>query len=198
MPDPESPEAPAPGEVTALLRAWQAGDRSALERLMPMVYDNLRRLAASHMRGERPDHTLQPTALVHEAFLRMMDRRADWQNRRHFFAVAAQSMRRVAVDHARARVSRKRGGKGAVRVDLTAVAEAAAVEPQSVDVLALDQALTELERLDPQQARLVELRFFAGLSIEECAESLGVSEVTVWRQWRLAKAFLFRELAGQP
>ena len=197
MSDPENPGPSEPGEVTVLLRAWQAGDRSALDRLMPMVYQNLKRLAARHMRGERPDHTLQPTALVHEAFLRMMNRRADWQSRRHFFAVAAQSMRRVAVDYARARVSRKRGGK-AVHVDLTAVAEAAAVEPQSVDVLALDQALTELERLDPQQARLVELRFFAGFSIEECAETLGVSEVTVWRQWRLAKAFLFRELTGAP
>lgn len=191
----ESPADPAPGEVTALLRAWQAGDATALDRLLPVVYRGLKQLAARQMRGERSDHTLQPTALVNEAFLRLMDRRADWQSRAHFFAAAAQAMRRVAVDHARARHRRKRGGK-AVRVDLTAVAEAAAIEPASVDVLALDEALSRLERLDPDQARLVELRFFAGMSVEECAETLGVAPVTVWRQWRLAKAFLFRELSG--
>jgi RNA polymerase sigma factor (TIGR02999 family) len=191
----EPPNESAPGDVTLLLRAWQAGDASALDKLLPVVYQGLRRLASQQMRGERANHTLEPTALVHEAFLRLTDRRADWQNRRHFFAVAAQTMRRVAVDYARARVRRKRGGN-AVRVDLTAAVEQASVEPRSADVLDLDRALQRLESLDPQQAQLVELRFFAGLSIEECAETLGVSPVTVWRQWRLAKAFLFRELSG--
>lgn len=196
MSDSEGPAETAPGEVTVLLRAWQAGDASALDRLLPVVYRGLKQIAARQMRGERSDHTLQPTALVHEAFLRLVDRRSDWQSRSHFYAAAAQAMRRVAVDHARARSRNKRGGK-AVRVDLTAVAEAASVEPASADVLALDEALSRLEKLDPQQARLVELRFFAGMSVEECAESLGVSPVTVWRQWRLAKAFLYRELAGE-
>lgn len=197
MSDNEGSSGRSPGEVTALLRAWQAGDSSALDRLLPVVYRGLKQIAARQMRGERSDHTLQPTALVHEAFLRLVDRRSDWQSRQHFFAAAAQAMRRVAVDHARTRQRHKRGGK-AVRVDLTGVAEEAAVQPESVDVLALDQALERLERLDAQQARLVELRFFAGMSVEECAETLGVAPVTVWRQWRLAKAFLYRELSGQP
>lgn len=180
--------------MTLLLHAWRAGDPSALDRLVPMVYQQLRRLAAQHMRGERAGHTLQPTALVHEAFLRLTDRRADWQSRQHFFAVAAQTMRRVAVDSARARITHKRGGK-TVRVDLTAVEDLAA-EAGSVDVLALEQALSRLEQMDAQQARIVELRFYAGLSIEESAQALGISEATVWRDWRSAKAWLFRELSS--
>ena len=187
-------QAPPPGEVTALLQAWRGGDAAALERLIPLVYEELRRLAAQRLRGERHAPTLQPTALVHEAFLRLVDRKADWQNRGHFFAVAAQTMRRVAVDHARARLSQKRGA-GAVRVDLTGVVEPA-VEPPSVDLMALDVALSRLEAMDPQQARIVELRFFTGLSIEETAAALGISDSTVQRDWRTAKLWLFRELAG--
>lgn len=194
-PDGEPLAPPAPGEVTALLIAWRGGDAAALERLMPLVYAELRRLAAQRLRGERNAPTLQPTVLVHEAFLRLVDRRSPWQNRAHFFAVAARTMRRVAVDHARSRLRQKRGG-GALRVDLTGVAEAAAVEPPSVDVLALDEALDRLEARDPQQARVVELRFFTGLSEEETAEALGISRSTVQRDWHFARLWLLRELGG--
>ncbi len=186
-------EPAAPGAVTALLHAWRGGDQGALERLLPQVYDELRRLA--HLRLRRPgrDCTLQPTALVHEAFLRLVGHDVDWQSRAHFFALASQVMRRVAVDAWRARAAQKRGG-GKVTVELTAVAEAA-VEPRSVDLMALDDALTRLEAVSPLQARVVELRYFAGLSLEEAAAVLERSRASVFRDWRAAKAWLFSQLA---
>lgn len=179
-------------DVTALLKDWSGGDRQALERLMPLVYGELRKLAASYLRVERPDHTLQPTALVHEAFLRLVDQRSvDWANRAHFFGIAAQMMRRILVDHARKR--------HAVKRDATSYRVVAAVagEPESdsgPELLALDRALGGLERLDPRQARIVELRFFAGLTVEETAVVAGISTATVKREWRTARAWLKREI----
>ena len=185
-------EKPSGQEVTALLREWSAGDRGALERLMPLVYGELRQLAASHLRSERGDHTLQPTALVHEAYLRLVGQRSvSWANRAHFFGIAAQMMRRVLVDHARRRLAAKRS-PGTLRIDLGE--ETAAAPDRMPELLALDRALTELERLDPRQARVVELRFFAGLSVEETAEVAGVSSATVKREWRTARAFLRHEI----
>ena len=185
-------EKPSGQEVTALLREWSAGDRGALERLMPLVYGELRQLAASHLRSERGDHTLQPTALVHEAYLRLVGQRSvSWANRAHFFGIAAQMMRRVLVDHARRRLAAKRS-PGTLRIDLGE--ETAAAPDRAPELLALDRALTELERLDPRQARVVELRFFAGLSVEETAEVAGVSTATVKREWRTARAFLRHEI----
>lgn len=180
-------------DVTALLKDWSGGDRQALERLMPLVYDELRKLASSYLRVERPDHTLQPTALVHEAFLRLVDQRSvDWANRAHFFGIAAQMMRRILVDHARKRHAAKRDASQ-YRVD-TLMAD----EPESdqgPELLALDRALGGLEQLDPRQARIVELRFFAGLSVEETAEVVAISTATVKREWRTARAWLKREIA---
>jgi RNA polymerase sigma factor (TIGR02999 family) len=185
-------EKPSSQEVTALLKEWSAGDRGALERLMPLVYGELRQLAASHLRSERGDHTLQPTALVHEAYLRLIGQRSvTWANRAHFFGIAAQMMRRVLVDHARRRLAAKRS-PGTLYVDLGE--EVAAAPDRAPELLALDRALTELERLDPRQARVVELRFFAGLSVEETAEVAGVSTATVKREWRTARAFLRHEI----
>jgi RNA polymerase sigma factor (TIGR02999 family) len=183
-----------PDEVTRLLVAWRDGQPGALDRLIPLVYDELRRQARRQLRQERAGHTLQPTALVHEAFLRLVGQSAQWQNRRHFFAVASQAMRRVLVDHARARDAAKRGD-GATRVTL----DDAAVEgrPAEVDVLALDEVLGRLEQLDPRQARVVELRYFGGLSAPEAAEALEVSLATVNRDWAMARAWLFRELGGR-
>ena len=186
-------------EVTALLRDWSGGDRDALERLMPLVYQELRRLAASYLRVERPDHTLQPTALVHEAYLRLVDQRGvSWQNRAHFFGIAAQMMRRILVDHARRRQAAKRDAT-ALRVQaMSAEGEEASV--RDPELLALDQALCGLESLDARQARIVELRFFGGLTVEETAEVAGVSPATVKREWRTARAWLAREIrpAGAP
>ena len=186
-------------EVTALLRDWSGGDRDALERLMPLVYQELRRLAASYLRVERPDHTLQPTALVHEAYLRLVDQRGvSWQNRAHFFGIAAQMMRRILVDHARRRQAAKRDAT-ALRVQaMSAEGEEASV--RDPELLALDQALCGLESLDARQARIVELRFFGGLNVEETAEVAGVSSATVKREWRTARAWLAREIrpAGAP
>ncbi|HEY2796419.1 MAG TPA: sigma-70 family RNA polymerase sigma factor [Thermoanaerobaculia bacterium] len=177
-------------QVTALLRDWSGGDRAALERLMPLVYQELRRLAASYLRVERPDHTLQPTALVHEAYLRMVDQRGvNWQNRAHFFGIAAQMMRRILVDHARRRQAAKRDA-AALRLQTTGE-EAAGRDPE---LLALDQALCGLESLDARQARIVELRFFGGLTVEETAEVAGISPATVKREWRTARAWLAREI----
>lgn len=185
-------EKPSGQEVTALLREWSAGDRGALERLIPLVYGELRRLAASHLRSERGNHTLQPTALVHEAYLRIVGQRSvSWANRAHFFGIAAQMMRRVLVDHARKRQAAKRS-PGTLCVDL---GEAGVEEGSPApELLALDRALTELEKLDPRQARVVELRFFAGLSVEETAEVAGISPATVKREWRTARAFLRHEV----
>jgi RNA polymerase sigma factor (TIGR02999 family) len=184
---------PAQGEVTRLLLAWNQGDQSAIERLMPLVYDELRRLAERHFRRERVGHTLQPTAVVHEAYFRLVDQtRVTWKNRGHFFAVASQAMRRILVDYARARAADKRGG-GEKRVTLAAVE--AALEPSGeLDLLALDEALTRLKGLDGAQAQIVELRFFGGLSIEETAEALETSPSSIKREFRSAKAWLYREL----
>ena len=159
---------------------------------MPLVYEELRRQAARQLRRERADHTLRPTALVHEAYLRLLGQdRAQWQNRAQFYAVAARIMRRVLVDHARQRAAHKRAGSWC-RVSL--VEGLAALPAMDVDVLALDRALEELARLDPQRARVVELRFFGGLTLDEAAEALGVSPATVTRSWRMARAWLFRRL----
>jgi RNA polymerase sigma-70 factor (ECF subfamily) len=185
------PASAAP-DVTRLLLAWRRGDRAALEELAPLVYAELRRLAHRQMRRERPGHTLQTTALVNETYLRLVDsKRVRWQNRVHFFAVCAQLMRRILVDHARARRSLKRGGK-AVHVTL----EDAPVgsPPPDEDLLALDEALTRLAAIDMRKSRVVELRHFGGLSVEETAEALGVSTDTVMRDWKMAKLWLLREL----
>ncbi len=182
------------GQVTELLRAWSGGNSKAAERLFPLLYDELRLLAQRQLRRERSDHTLQPTALVHEAFLKMVDQREGaLKNRMQFFALAAQAMRRVLLDHARAHVAAKRAG-GWERVSLNE--DAAAGGPRELDVIALDGALEELKAMDPEKVRLVELRFFAGLSVDEAAELLGVSPATLARQWRLVKAWLFRRLDG--
>lgn len=186
-------EKPSGQEVTALLREWSAGDRGALERLMPLVYEELRKLAASHLKSERGNHTLQPTALVHEAYLRLVGQRSvSWASRAHFYGIAARMMRRVLVDHARKRQAAKRS-PGTLFLDLAE--EAAAPSPERMpELLVLDRALTELERLDPRQARVVELRFFAGLSVEETAEVAGISTATVKREWKTARAFLRHEI----
>jgi len=187
---------PAPPEhnVTALLRAWAAGDARASDSLVELVYDELRRQARLALRGEHEGHTLQPTALVHEAWLRLGDQRdAHWESRTQFFAVAAQTMRRVLLDHARARGALKRGG-GAEQVALTDSAAVTDTPIDTVDLIALDDALTRLAAMDPQKARLVDLRYFAGLSIPEAAEVLGVSTATVTREWAVARAWLRREL----
>lgn len=185
--------APGPGQVTDLLSAWTGGDASALERLIPIVYGELRAIAGLVFRRERGDHTLQPTAVVHEAFLKLAGGDVPFRDRVHFFAVAAQAMRQVLVDHARARVAAKRGG-GATRIELGEV-PAGGADRALADVLAVDQALERLAALDADQARIVELRYFGGLTVEETAEVLGVSAPTVKRDWRLARAFLARELA---
>jgi RNA polymerase sigma factor (TIGR02999 family) len=180
--------------VTELLHRWNQGDREAMDRLMPIVYDELRRLAAGYLKGERPGHTLQPTALVHEAYLRLVRQdRVEWQNRAHFFGIAARMMRRVLVDHARRRQAEKRDS-GGFRLTIQ-VGEALEV-PRDPELLELDQALGRLERLDAEQARVVELRFFGGLTVEETATVLGISTATVKREWRTAKAFLRTEIAA--
>jgi RNA polymerase sigma factor (TIGR02999 family) len=193
-----APEIPAPaGEVTRLLREWSAGDRNALERLLPLVYDELRRCAGAYLRRERAGHTLQPTALVHEAYLKLVGgETVAWKDRAHFFGVAARAMRQVLVDHARARNTAKRG-EGQVLVALEA-ASGAATPPRNLDLLDLDRALSKLAGLDERQSRLVELRLFAGLTIEESAEVLRVSHATVSREWKHAEAWLQREMTGVP
>jgi RNA polymerase sigma factor (TIGR02999 family) len=181
------------GEVSALLRAWSDGDRSALEKLTPIVYDELHRLARYYMNGERTGHSLQTTALVNEAYVRLTDyKRMRWENRAHFFAVSAQLMRRILVDHAR-RHNLKRGA-GVQRVSLE---DTAVVGERSEDLVVLDDALQALARFDSRKAQVVELRFFGGLSVEETAEVLKVSPVTVMRDWSAARAWLYRELSGQ-
>jgi RNA polymerase sigma factor (TIGR02999 family) len=183
---------PSPQEITQLLVDWSNGDEQALERLMPLVYQELHRLAHRHFGRERAGHTLQTTALVHEAYMRMIDQReVHWQNRLHFFAVAAQMMRRILVDYARTRRFAKRGG-GAQHVSID---EAMVVsDERAADVVALDEALTSLAEFDQRKSKMVELRFFGGLSIEETAEALDVSPGTVMRDWTLAKAWLQREI----
>jgi RNA polymerase sigma factor (TIGR02999 family) len=183
----------APADVTRLLKDWSNGQEQALDRLVPHIHSELRKLAASYMRRERQDHTLQPTALVNEAFLKLIDQRAvKWQNRAHFFGIAAQAMRRILVDHARAHAAGKRGdGARTLPLDDAAQIGGGTV---NIDVLALDEALTRLAAIDPQQSRVVELRFFGGLTMEETAEVMRISPATVGREWRMAKAWLFAEL----
>jgi RNA polymerase sigma factor (TIGR02999 family) len=188
------PGAPLPDDLTRLLLAWRDGEPGAIDRLAPLVYDELRRQARLQLRGERAGHTLQPTALVHEAFLRLVGQsRAQWQNREQFFAVASRAMRRVLVDHARARMAAKRGdGQTFVVLDDARAPSA----PPGVDALALDQALDRLAGIDPRQARVVELRYFGGLTAPETAAALDVSLATVNRDWAMARAWLFREIGG--
>jgi RNA polymerase sigma factor (TIGR02999 family) len=184
-----------PAEVTELLRRWSGGDVSARESLVPLVYDELRRLARYYLAGQRSDHTLQSTAIVHEAYLRLAGRdNVHWENRRHFFAVAAQLMRRILVDHARKRNAAKRGGS-----QLTLLVDEA-VEPSSrreLDLVALDDALKALAELDERQSRIVELRFFGGLSIEDTSRLLEISPATVKREWSTARAWLYEEISGR-
>ncbi len=179
-------------EVTRLLVQWTDGDPKALEELLPLVYDELRRLARSYLHRERSDHTLQSTALVHEAYIRLIDQNVSWQSRAHFFGIAAQMMRRILVDHARAKNASKRGD-GICRVTLDE--EIIGAGQRDVDVLALDEALDKLAKLDPQQSRIVELKFFGGLSIEDTSAILKISPATVKRDWAMAKAWLFREMS---
>jgi RNA polymerase sigma factor (TIGR02999 family) len=183
---------PSTQEITQLLIAWDKGDAGALEQLMPLVHRELHRLARHYMAGERPGHILQTTALINEAYLRLIDwKNIGWQNRSHFFGLAARMMRHILVDFARAQQREKREGDRL----LVSLSEAANVcEEQSADLVALDDALQDLEKLDPRQARVVELRFFAGLSLEETAAALKVSVGTVRRDWSLAEAWLYREL----
>jgi RNA polymerase sigma factor (TIGR02999 family) len=183
--------ATSPQMVTQLLLNWNQGDQAALDKLMPIVYDELRRLARHYLGRERGDHTLQASALVHEAYLRLVDQSVSWQNRAHFFGIAARLMRQILVDHARRRQFAKRGG-GQLRVSLTKAGNVS--YEQSPDFVALDEALTELAGLDAQQSQIVELRYFGGLTIEETAEVLGVSTDTVKRKWNVARAWLRQEL----
>ena len=180
-------------DVTTLLVEWSGGNHNALEELTPLVYDQLRLLAARALRGERPGHTLQSTALVHEAYLKLIDQnRVQWHDREHFFAVAAQIIRRILVNYARGRKAHKRGGGQAMIALDDSITP---VQGRDVDMVALDDALETLAKMDPQQARIVELRFFGGVSIEGTARMLGVSASTVTRDWNLARAWLKRELA---
>ena len=183
---------PNPPDVTQLLKAWGGGDQQALNELMPAVYAEIRKLAGSYLRRERPDHTLQATALVNEAYLRLVDQRSvQWQNRAHFFGIAAQIMRRILVDHARMQKAEKRGS-GQTPLVLDEALEIAA--DRQLDFVALDDALKTLAELDPRQAQIVELRFFGGLSIEETAEVAQLSPATIKREWAGARAWLRREL----
>lgn len=186
---------PPTHELTQLLIAWSDGDRAALEKLTPLVYEELRRLAHSYMSRERKGHTLQTTALVHEAYLRLFNREEiHWQNRAHFFAIAAQLMRRILVDHARSNASQKRGGQ-AQKVSLD---EAAVIsQERGSEVIALDEALKGLAVIDPQQSSIVELRFFGGLSVDETAEVLSLSPATIKREWSSAKLWLHREISKE-
>ena len=184
---------PASSDVTALLIEWSHGDEAALERLLPLIYDECRRIASRQLRREDRDHTLDPTALVHEAYLRLVDqRRSTWENRAQFFGVVGQVMRRILVDYARARHAQKRGG-GAVLVSLDVAADQSD-DARVADVLAIDEALERLAVQDPDQVRIIELRFFAGLTVEETARVVGRSPRTIKREWSLAKAWLYREL----
>ncbi len=186
---------PSQADVTQLLVSWGNGDQQALERLIPLVYGELHRLADRYLRRERPGHTLQSTALVHEAWMKMIDQRnVHWQNRAHFFGVAAQMIRRILVDYARNRHAEKRGGH-AYKLSLDDAIEMP--KQRDLDLVVLDDALEGLAKVDPQQSRIVELRFFAGLSIEETAEVLRISPATVKRDWVSAKAWLYREMGGR-
>jgi RNA polymerase sigma factor (TIGR02999 family) len=183
-------------DITALLLEWGKGNHDALQELTPLVYDQLRHLAAGALRRERPGHTLQSTALVHEAYLKLIDQqRVRWQDRDHFFAIAAKIIRRILVTHARGRNAVKRGGANVV---ITLDESITPVHGPDVDLVSLDEALESLARMDPQQGKIVELRFFGGLSIESTAQVLGISDSTVKREWNLARAWLKRELTRIP
>jgi len=193
LPGDDEAQKPPCGEVSGLLRAWGDGDRDALDRLTPVVYDELRRLARRYMRGERPGHSLQTTALVNEAYMRLVDYKSmQWQNRAHFFAVSAQLMRRILVEHARRHNLKRGGGVQHVSLEETAIVD----DDRPADLVALDDAMNALARIDPRKVQVVEMRFFGGLSVEETAEVLKVSPVTVMRDWSTAKAWLYRELTG--
>ena len=181
---------PRPGEVTRLLESWSGGRKDALNELVPIIHDELRALAAAFLRRERPGHTLQPTALVHEAYLRLVDQsNVECRNRTQFFGIAANLMRQILVDHARRRLAVKRGGRNQVSIE-----EADGVVHQHRALVELDEALERLAKLDPRQSRIVELRFFVGLTAEQIGEVLGISAVTVQRDWRIARAVLHHEL----
>ena len=177
--------------VTQLLLAWAQGDEAARDELIPLVYESLRRIARHHLRGERPSHTLQTTALINEAYLKLIEQSVSWQSRAHFFGIAARLMRQIMVDYARARLRLKRGGDRE-RISLAAAEEG---HEQSADLLALDEALESLDQVDPERGRIVELRFFGGVTLEETAQVMGVSTPTVERGWRAARAWLQTELA---
>jgi RNA polymerase sigma factor (TIGR02999 family) len=181
------------GRVTQLLVRWREGDQEALDKLMPLVYDELRRLAQHYLRRERADHTLQSTALVHEAYVRLVGKGSPpWQSRAHFFGIAARLMRQILVEHARAHQAAKRGGNS---FKLTLDDAAALAQPANLDLVSLDDALKKLSSLDARQSRIVELRFFAGLTIEDAAEVMEISPATVAREWTIARAWLHREIA---
>ena len=182
---------PPPQEVSQLLVAWGEGDRSALDKLLPLVEGELHRLAHRYMSHERQDHTLQTTALVNEAYLKLIDQQVDWQNRAHFFGIAAQIMRRILIDHARKHMGPKYGGGKTISLDDVAVVS----DERAAELVALDEALTTLEKLDERKSKVVQLRYFGGLSVEETAAVLGVSGETIRREWLRAKAFLHRELS---
>lgn len=184
-------------DITELLREWREGSANALDELMPLVYDELRQLAGHYLSRERANHTLQTTALVHEAYVKLAGQKhVHWQNRAHFFGIAAQCMRRILVDHARHAGRSKRGGD-VRKVSLHDMAVDPPAPVSDIDVLALDRALTALEAIDRDQGRLVELRYFGGMTIEETADAMGMSPATVKREWAVAKAWLFRELSGR-
>ncbi len=181
-------------DITQILQEWSDGKREALNELLPLVYDELRRQASRYLRRERQDHTLQTTALINEAYLKLVDQKnVKWQNRAHFFAIAAQAMRRILVDYARAKHREKRGGD-AQKISLEEITMIAVEENKSVDLIALDEALTRLAKMDEQKSRIVELRYFSGLNVEETAEVMSISRNTVERHWTMAKAWLHREL----
>ena len=184
------------GDITMLLRSVSSGDRSDLDRLMGAIYDDMRRIAGVHLRDERRDHTIDPTALIHEVYLKLVDQRAArWNDRAHFFAFASQVIRRILIDHARARATHKRGG-GFIRVPLAE--QDARTDGPDIDLLALDEALEDLAALDERQARIVELRFFGGCTLEEIAALLGIGRRTVDRDWTAAKAWLYLRLSDAP
>ena len=186
----------SPNQISHLLHAWSGGNREALDDLLPLVYDELHRQAHRFLRRERQNHTLQTTALIHEAYLKLVEQtRISWQNREHFFAISANLMRRILVNYANARQRKKRGGS-AENVDLDE-SILIAVTKTDVDLLGLDEALTRLGKMDKQQEKIVELRYFSGLTIEETAEALGVSPATIKRDWKMTKAWLHRELSGR-
>ena len=192
-------EPPSPAEITRILHEWQAGSREAFDRLIPIVYNELKMLASRHLAREWRQNRLETTAVVNEAYVKLFRQRGvDWQNRGHFFAIAAQMMRRILVDHARRSLRERHGGK-VVHLGLTeADRQPSERSIDAIDALALDRALTKLQVIDPDQVRIVELRFFAGLTVEETAAALAISPATVKREWAIAKAWLYRELTQEP